>query len=146
MILRYWADKEGSSVGQYNADPQAIAKVLYTPQVRGITGTKMEEYLRGQGFQTFVLAASLSDLAHHLSRGRPLIVCIKPKQNGGRLHYLVVAGVDFREGIILVNDPAQRKLLKVNAASFEQAWTPAHHWTLLAVPERHQLPIPPVGP
>jgi hypothetical protein len=33
-----------------------------------------------------------------------------------------------------VNDPAERKLLKVDYSRFEQDWKAAGHWTLLVVP------------
>jgi len=36
---------------------------------------------------------------------------------------------------VLVNDPAQRKLLKLERSSFEREWSAAGKWTLLAVPQ-----------
>ena len=146
MILRYWAGRESSLASQYDTDPLAIAKILYTPQVKGIPGTKMEGYMRKQWFRTFVFAGSLPDLTHHLSLGRPLIVCVKPERHHAGLHYLVVAGVDPAAEIILVNDPARRKLLKFNVRSFESAWAHTRNWTLLAVPESHSLLNPSPSP
>jgi hypothetical protein len=34
----------------------------------------------------------------------------------------------------MVNDPAQRKLLKQERSKFEKQWSAAGKWTLLAVP------------
>jgi hypothetical protein len=46
-----------------------------------------------------------------------------------------VVGLESEDGIVLVNDPAQRKLLKMDLRNFETRWRPMHNWTLLAVPE-----------
>ena len=73
-------------------------------------------------------------LSHHLEKGRPLIVAVKPGAHLP-LHYVVVAGLDPDEHVVLLNDPAQRKLLKEDDSRFEQEWKATGHWTLLAVPE-----------
>jgi uncharacterized protein YvpB len=52
------------------------------------------------------------------------------------LHYVVVAGVDPAHNFVLLNDPAQRKLLKVDRSTFEKSWNAAGNWALLAVPEQ----------
>jgi hypothetical protein len=36
---------------------------------------------------------------------------------------------------VMINDPAQRKLLKESRSSFEKKWNAARNWTLLAVPQ-----------
>jgi uncharacterized protein YvpB len=46
------------------------------------------------------------------------------------LHYVVVAGLDEKRELVLLNDPAQRKLLKEDRSEFEQEWQVAptrHH-------------------
>jgi hypothetical protein len=47
----------------------------------------------------------------------------------------VVAGLDEEHKLVLLNDPAQRKLLKEDKSRFEQEWKATGNWTLLAVPE-----------
>jgi hypothetical protein len=42
--------------------------------------------------------------------------------------------VDTPQSVVLVNDPARRKLLKLERGTFEKDWTAADRWTLLAVP------------
>ena len=74
-----------------------------------------------------------ADVKDHLAKGRPLIVALKPGR--GPLHYVVVAGVDWEQGVVLANDPAERKLLKSDRSSFEKEWKAAGNWTLLAVPQ-----------
>ena len=71
------------------------------------------------------------DLRHHLSRGRPLIVCFKPSSRSAP-HYAVAAGAD--EHMVALNDPADRKLRKWDRVHFEKSWSATGSWTLLAVP------------
>jgi hypothetical protein len=52
-----------------------------------------------------------------------------------RLHYVVVAGLDQERKLVLLNDPAQRKLLMEDRSRFEREWKGAGRWTLLALPE-----------
>jgi len=63
-----------------------------------------------------------------------LIAALK-SSSGPALHYVVVVGLDARQQLVLVNDPAQRKLLQEDASRFEREWKAAGHWLLLAVPE-----------
>jgi len=63
-----------------------------------------------------------------------LIVALKPGSMAP-LHYVVVAGIDQERQLVLVNDPAQRKLLKEDRSRFEREWKGAGRWTLLALPD-----------
>ena len=92
----------------------------------------MERYFRAKGFRTFTIRGEWEDLEQHLGKGRPLIVALKPT-SGAALHYLVVAGLGPE--VVMINDPAQRKLLRQDRASFEQEWSAAGKWTLLALPQ-----------
>src|SRR4029434_1062007 len=65
----------------------------------------------------------------------PLIVALKPSEAGAPLHYVVVAGLDQQAGLVLLNDPARRKLLKQDRADFEKQWSGVNKWTLLALPQ-----------
>jgi len=38
-------------------------------------------------------------------------------------------------GMMMVDDPAQRKLLQQYQSSFEREWSAAGKWTLLALPQ-----------
>ena len=75
------------------------------------------------------------DLRQHLAKGRPLIVALKPAALETQLHYVVVVGVDQEQGVVLLNDAAQRKLLKQEQAAFEKQWSAVGRWTLLALPK-----------
>ena len=94
----------------------------------------MEKYFKEKGFRTFTIRGEWEDLRQHLDKGRPLIVALQPA-HGASLHYVVVAGLDQEQGIVMLNDPAQRKLLKQDRPSFEREWSAAGKWTLLALPQ-----------
>jgi ABC-type bacteriocin/lantibiotic exporter with double-glycine peptidase domain len=129
MVIQYWQMQHGE---QASASAEEIESVLYSPEASGIYASDMERYLQGRGFRTFSFPGNWMDLQQHLEKGRPLIIALKPDR--GPLHYVVVAGVDSNEDVVLKNDPAERKLLKQDRRSFEKQWAAAGNWTLLAVP------------
>jgi ABC-type bacteriocin/lantibiotic exporter with double-glycine peptidase domain len=131
MVMQYWRQK-GQAVSE--ADPAKIQQALYSKEAHGIYASQMEHYLDTRGFRTFAFAGAWDDLNHHLAKGRPLIVALRPA-GSSPLHYVVVAGLDWERGLVLVNDSAQKKLLKLDRASFEREWNAAGKWTLLAVPQ-----------
>ena len=129
MILDYWSARSpGAAPPPGAASPQAELR----PGKLGITASALEAYLRSRSLRVFAFAGQWSDLHHHVARGRPLVVALD--QPGAARHFVVVAGVDPEQRVVLVNDPARRKLLKVARAEFERAWRGAGYWTLLAVP------------
>jgi predicted double-glycine peptidase len=128
MVIQYWAMQSGR---QPDADVATIQRALYSHDAHGIYASAMEKYLQQNGFGTFVLSGTWADLQHHLEKGRPVIVAIKPTGEKS-LHYVVVAGID--NDILLLNDPARRKLLKYARPDFEREWKATSNWTLLAVP------------
>lgn len=133
MVMQYWQQHEGQPVSPA-ADSAHIFAALDRKAAHGIYAADMLRYFRQNGYRAFAFAGEWADLEHHLAQGRPLIAALKPGA-GLPLHYVVVAGVDPERHIVLVNDPAQRKLLKQDATRFEEDWKAAGHWTLLAVPE-----------
>jgi len=78
----------------------------------------MVRYFESHGYRTFSLRAEWADLEEQISKGRPLIVCLERGRRGALLHYVVVAGVDSVANLVLVNDPAQRKLLSIARSDF----------------------------
>ena len=131
MIMQYWQQQQGRSP---DANAKEIQRALYSRPAHGIYASDLERYLEQHGFRTFALRGDWDDLKQHLSKGRPLIIALTPSTLGGPLHYVVVAGLDERQGIVMLNDPAQRKLLKESRSNFEREWSAAGKWTLLAVP------------
>jgi predicted double-glycine peptidase len=132
MLMQYWLKQQGTPV-QQSADAANIQRTLYSRQAHGIYAADLQKYLEQQGFRTFSFAGNWADLEKHLRKGRPLIVATTP---GGPLHYVVLTGLDSERRLIMVNDPARRKLLKWDRATFEKQWSAAGNWTLLAVPQQ----------
>lgn len=134
MVMQYWLHQQGRAADG-SANVEQIQRTLYSPKAHGIYASEMERYFQQQGFRTFAFRGDWEELEHNLEQGRPLIVALKPSAAESSLHYLVVVGLEGQDGIVLVNDPAQRKLLKQDRASFEREWNATGKWTLLAVPQ-----------
>jgi predicted double-glycine peptidase len=133
MVMRYWERQQGQAA-RTEAEPEQILHALYSEPAHGIYASAMAHYFEANGFRAFAFAADWIDIERELHYGRPLIVALKPGA-GSSLHYAVVAGMDEPEQLVLVNDPAQRKLLKEDQSQFEREWKAAGNWALLAVPE-----------
>ncbi len=133
MVMQYWQQHQ-SKPASPASDSAHIFAALDRKAVHGIYAADMLHYFQQNGYRAFAFAGEWADLERHLAKGRPLIAALNPGK-GLPLHYVVIVGVDTAQHILLVNDPAQRKLLKVDAARFEKEWIAAGHWTLLAVPE-----------
>ncbi len=134
MVMQYWQHQQGEPAGQ-DSDAARIQHALYSARAHGIYASDMERYFREKGFRTFTIRGEWEDLKQHLDKGRPLLVALKPAGGGSPLHYVVVTGIDQEQEIVMVNDPAQRKLLKQNRSGFEREWSAAGRWTLLALPQ-----------
>jgi ABC-type bacteriocin/lantibiotic exporter with double-glycine peptidase domain len=134
MVMQYWRINGGLSAAE-SVDAAAIQRSLYSSDAHGIYASDLERYFRQNGFQTFAFRAGWNDLRLHLEKGRPLIVTIKPGGNPS-LHYVVVTGLDWQQQLVILNDPAERKLLKQERSSFEKEWKAAGNWALLAVPRQ----------
>src|SRR5579864_2568701 len=115
MVMQYWQRQQGKMAG---ADASQIQRALYSERAHGIFAWEMERYFGEHEFRAFAFSGEWSDLKRHLEKGRPLIVALKPG-SGADLHYVVVAGVDQERKLVLVNDPAERKLLEREWQKFE---------------------------
>ncbi len=133
MVMQYWERHQGRPV-RPEAEPAPILRALYSGAAHGIYASAMVRYFQQNGYRAFAFAGQPADLVNQLQQGRPLIAALKPG-SGPSLHYVVVVGLDEPEKLVLVNDPAQRKLLKEDQSQFEREWKAAGHWILLAVPE-----------
>jgi hypothetical protein len=132
MVMQYWAQQQGHDASAAS-NVETIQHQLYDPSAHGIPASSMQSYLRGHGYLAFALNGRWSDLETQLQKGRPLIVALRP-QGQSALHYVVVDGIDSTRGLVTMNDPALRKLLTQERASFEKDWSATNHWMLLAVP------------
>jgi hypothetical protein len=149
MVIGYWAEQQGLAGGLIDGTPaqreQAVAE-RDVPIIRrdlppgrhGISAHAMQKYLDDHGFVTFALQGTWNDLEKEIGKGRPLIVATRPRGDP-QLHYMVIAGVDPVRSLVMMNDPAERKLLTEERAEFEKDWSATHNWLLLAVPQDAQL-------
>ncbi len=132
MVIQYWM-AHGAPRASAPVDVEAIQQALHSDRARGAFAADVARYFQQAGFRTFAFRGSWADLQQHLAEGRPVIVGIGPDGRSRALHYLVVTGLD--QNIVLVNDPARRKLLKLRRSDFETAWKATDNWTLLALPQ-----------
>ncbi len=130
MVLKYW-DQERSSLAERHDSTEILDPIPWPPGSEVLSG-EMESYFKRRGFRTFAFSGEWADLILHISKGRPLIACLRTGRS--TFHYVVVAGINPDEDILLINDPAQRKLLKWRRADFEKGWKGTGNWTLLALP------------
>lgn len=132
MVMQYWSQQEHRPLSA-SIDVDSIQKALYVPAQHGIPASSMQAFLRQHGFLVFALHGQWSDLEQQIRKGRPLIAALRPA--GQReLHYVVIDGVDPGRGLVVMNDPADRKLLSEERAAFEKDWSATGNWILLAVP------------
>ena len=132
MVMQFWQRQQGRPLTP-ESDYAEIQRALYSSEGHGMYASEMEHYLQLRGLRTFVFEGTPADLQQHLAKGRPLIVALQPGA-GAPLHYVVVTGIDQENHVVLLNDPAERKLLKQEISRFEKEWKGTRHWTLLAVP------------
>lgn len=134
MVMQYWLKQKNRPLDSA-ADPAVIQRALYSSKEHGIRAADMERYFQEHGFKTFAFAGKWDDFQQHLGKGRPLIVALKPSGLATARHYVVVVGIDSERDLVLLNDAAQRKLLKQDRGSFENQWNAVGRWTLLALPK-----------
>ena len=134
MVMQYWQKQQGRSSNDSSHATQ-IQRALYVPGSDGIYASAMEGYFQEHAFHTFSFRGDLELLEQHLQKGRPLIVALKPSGSNSPLHYVVVVGMDSKQKLVLLNDPARRKLLKQDRSGFEKQWSANGNWTLLALPQ-----------
>jgi predicted double-glycine peptidase len=128
MVMKYWQP-------ELEIDVDEIQHQLYSKEAGGIYAKDLTRYLESHGYRALVFRGDWTDLEEQVSKGRPLIVCLERNSHGVPLHYVVVAGIDPTDNLVLVNDPAQRKLLSMSRSEFERSWQATDNWTLLAMPE-----------
>jgi ABC-type bacteriocin/lantibiotic exporter with double-glycine peptidase domain len=132
MVMQYWQLQLGQ-LRRSTTEAAQIQRDLHSHAAHGIYASDMERYFQRNGYVTFAFDGEWSDLKQHLEKGRPLIAALKPAAMVS-MHYVVVIGLDEERQLVLLNDPAQRKLLKEHRSRFEREWKGARHWTLLALP------------
>ncbi|MCB1020698.1 MAG: C39 family peptidase [Acidobacteria bacterium] len=132
MLLRYWSG-QGARIERADASLADLHAELYSAEERGALGSALASLLEAAGLRTFTFEGRFEDLSEHLAKGRPLLVCLKPRGQS-RLHYALAVGLEPADDVVLLNDPARRKLSKMDRKEFLASWAGAGNWTLLATP------------
>jgi len=132
MVVRYWM-KERPELPPQAGDAREIHRRVYSAEAGGSPAGALVRYFEDTGFEAFAFEGDWKALEAHLTKGRPLIVCLSNGRGGAR-HYVVVVGVSEREAAI--HDPAAGKLRLGRREEFERRWNGAGRWALLAVPRR----------
>lgn len=122
MVLRYW---------DADVAPDAIARALLEPELRGIQGSRLAAFARERGMTAIAYEGDAEQLRDYLAKGRPLIVAWKLGRD--RYHDVVVIGIES-DGDVLVHDPAEGPSRRISSRVFEERWAGAGHWTLLVLP------------
>lgn len=132
MVMEYWARQQGRG-SEAGSQVAAIQHALYSRKLHGIAASSMASYFQQYAFTAFAFNGNWQDLEEQLQKGRPLIVALKPSGQA-QLHYVVIDGIDPEHSLVIINDPADRKLLRQEREEFERQWSFSHNWMLLAVP------------
>jgi ABC-type bacteriocin/lantibiotic exporter with double-glycine peptidase domain len=132
MVMSYWGAQQHLPENPAT-DVNRIQHLLYSPRDHGIQASSMVQYFTQHGYKAFAFKGNWRDLEQHLGKGRPLIAAVRP-QGQAELHYVVIDGIDPVHSLVMMNDPAERKLLTQERAAFEKDWSATHNWLLLAVP------------
>ena len=133
MVMQFWQRQQGLAPTAVPDAPD-IQLSLYSSKAHGIYASDLERYFEQHRYRAFAFAGRVQDLQDHLAKGRPLIVALQPAPKTP-IYYVVVAGFDPANRLVLVNDPAERKLLQRDLSTFEKEWKGTGNWTLLAVPQ-----------
>ena len=140
MILQYWHKVSAAGASIKVPSFADIAEALRSSESKGVLGSRMKAYLVSLGYHVYVFKGGWDDIESHIAKGRPLIAALG---NSGALdHYVVVAGWNGPEDVVLVNDPARRKLLKLDRKNFQKSWEQTSCWTLLALPPSLSVAAP----
>jgi ABC-type bacteriocin/lantibiotic exporter with double-glycine peptidase domain len=121
MMVSYWTGALASEV----------AASLRPVPAQGIKAGRLRDFARDRGLASFLIAGELDDLAHELSRGRPVLVgLVKPQRKGTLDHYEVVIGLHRARGLVITLDPAsgwRRNTIQ----GFLAEWQPAGRLSLI---------------
>ena len=127
---------DGKSAGKI-AEPD-------TDQQAGIAAGRLRDLARAQGLKAYVIEATFADLAHEIGLGHPVLVGLyRIVGNRGFPHYEVVAGINPRDQMLLLADPAEG-WRKEAFSRFAARWQLAHNLAVVIFPAEG-LGDPPVA-
>lgn len=127
MVERWWGQR-----GVYAEDFASLIR----PASGGILTTDLESATRARGWDTRAVRGTPELVQRSLRDGVPVVALIQV--GGDRYHYVVVLG--WRDGQVVVHDPATAPYTTIEEDSFLARWAGADWWALLVRP----VPVAPV--
>jgi hypothetical protein len=121
MVMRFWG-----ATGIYAESFSS----LVDQRAGGIKGEDLIRSLHERGWQAASFAGDPQFIERSLEQRRPAIALIEVRP--GRFHYVVI--VSWREGKVVVHDPARKPFDVREEADFLRAWDRSGRWTLVAEP------------
>ncbi len=134
MVMQYWEQHQGQPVHPEAAAAPDPARLVLRPGARHLR-LRHGALLSAKRLSRLCLRGPAGGPRARIAARPPADRRAQTRPLGPSLHYVVVVGLDEPQKLVLVNDPAQRKLLKEDQSQFEREWKAAGHWILLAVPE-----------
>ena len=124
------------------AQPDALAREVYTPGLGGSLQLELVAAARSRGFVPYVIAPESDALFAELVAGRPVLVLQNLRlRTWPAWHYAVVIGVDPATERVILRSGTERRL-ETPAATFLRSWDRADRWGLVLL-EPGQLPARP---
>lgn len=125
-VLNYWGDA---------ISPDEIAKVIYSPRLKGTLGLDMWSYARAHQFQADMRAGSLANLYALIRRQIPVIALLDLGYDWLPVpHFVVVVGVDPDTGHVITYN-AREYNSRIPYNTFLMAWRKTNFWTLVVQPK-----------
>jgi hypothetical protein len=121
MVERWWGQR-----GVYAEDFASLIR----PVSGGILTTDLESATRARGWDTRTVRGTPELVQRSLRDGVPVVALIQV--GGDRYHYVVVLG--WRDGQVVVHDPATAPFTTIEEDSFLARWAGADWWALLVRP------------
>jgi len=113
------------------AEPDALAREVYTPGLGGSLQLELVAAARARGFVPYVIAPEPDALFAELLTGRPVLVLQNLRLSAWPAwHYAVVIGADpARDAVILRSGTERRRVMP--AGTFLRSWDRAERWGLV---------------
>ena len=132
MVMQYWQAPAGSvAEPRFRRDPYS-ARTLFGQSPRHLC-FRYGALLPGAGVPHVYNSRRVGRPPTASRQGTSLDRC--PEARRRRRSALCGRRGTGSRKLVMVNDPAQRKLLQQDRSSFEREWSAAGKWTLLALPQ-----------